>query len=104
MRILFTLVILSLCACGSSKPTVKESPKNVRSKAMVGGHGDAEVAARCDSTKADREESAYDTSGDENPDVRKVYLQVGEGANMRLVLICRESDLNGDGVKDVVEP
>ena len=50
----------------------------------------------------DREVSEYDTSGDEYPDVRKVFLVIGQGRLARLVLICREADLNGDGTKDVV--
>ena len=48
------------------------------------------------------EVSEYDTSGDDIPDVRKVFLTVGSGRLARLVLVCREADLNGDGVKDVV--
>src|SRR4051812_20072319 len=43
---------------------------------------------------AGREISEYDTSGDGHPDVRKVFSKVGEGALARLVLICRESDVN----------
>lgn len=48
------------------------------------------------------EVSDYDTNGDGKPDVRKVYLVVGDGVDRRIALICREVDLNGDGVKDVV--
>ena len=57
---------------------------------------------RCDGDAPNREVSEYDTSGDEWPDVRKVFLTVGDGRLARLVLICREADLNGDGTKDVV--
>lgn len=56
----------------------------------------------CDATKPNYEVSEYDTSGDDTPDVRKVFLRLGEGVLARLVLVCRESDLNADGRKDVV--
>jgi len=56
----------------------------------------------CDAAKDGRhEESSYDTSGDDIPDVRKVFLRVGSDDMSRLVLVCRETDLNSDGVKDV---
>lgn len=57
---------------------------------------------RCDTEGADREVSEYDTSGDQRPDVRRVFRRVGDAATARLVLACRESDLNADGTKDVV--
>ncbi|MEY4510545.1 MAG: hypothetical protein RLZZ450_2667 [Pseudomonadota bacterium] len=59
-------------------------------------------AQHCNGTDARYEVSEYDTSGDETPDVRKVFLRLGEGNLARLVLVCRESDLNADGRKDVV--
>jgi hypothetical protein len=49
-----------------------------------------------------REAVQYDTSGDGRADVRKVYVAINAGIDSRLVLICRESDINGDGRKDVV--
>ncbi|MBW2548072.1 MAG: hypothetical protein JRE82_12750 [Deltaproteobacteria bacterium] len=48
------------------------------------------------------EVTEYDTSGDNTPDVRKLFKTMGEGSLARLVLICREADLNGDGRKDIV--
>lgn len=62
----------------------------------------ASTSGRCDANAPNREVSEYDTSGDDVPDVRKVFLQVGRAPLIRLVLICREADLNGDGTKDVV--
>jgi len=62
----------------------------------------ADDRGRCNVTGARHEVSEYDTSGDDHPDVRKVFAIVGEGAVARLVLICREADLNGDGYKDIV--
>lgn len=58
--------------------------------------------ARCDATASDREAIQYDTSGDGTADVRKVFLRLGLGDMARLVMICRETDLNSDGAKDVI--
>ena len=33
--------------------------------------------------------------------MRKVFLSAGDGVDARLVMICRETDVNGDGNKDV---
>ncbi|HSN84345.1 MAG TPA: hypothetical protein VLS88_17315, partial [Polyangiales bacterium] len=41
-------------------------------------------------------------SGDNTPDVRKLFKIVGEGSLARLVLVCREADLNGDRRKDIL--
>lgn len=77
-----------------------------RSRRDRSGGGEAAAAVddhgRCDSSGATTEVSEYDTSGDETPDVRRVFHRFGSGATSRLVLACREADLNGDGVKDVV--
>ena len=104
---------LGLSACGGSAklgagsvatPGLKEARQAGRSKPMVsGGEGDLSVLAKkCEGTDPRHEVSEYDTSGDDLPDVRKVFLRVGEGTLARLVLICRESDLNSDGAKDVI--
>lgn len=42
----------------------------------------------------------YDTNGDGAPDVFRIYLLTEGGASRRLV--CREADLNSDGVRDTV--
>lgn len=95
---------LSLGACGGGAEQANRST-GPRSRSVTGA-GDAASNAnaqgRCDATAANREVSEYDTSGDERPDVRKVFLQVGRAPLIRLVLICREADLNGDGTKDIV--
>jgi hypothetical protein len=60
---------------------------------------------RCPKPEADPrklEVSDYDTNGDDRPDVRKVFLVFDVGRDRRTVLICREADLNGDGIKDLV--
>lgn len=83
--------------CGSSAPP---TPRRTRAASAAGATG-AEDEGRCEVT-SDREVSEYDTSGDSTPDVRRVFRRVGEPPLTRLVLACRESDLNGDGTKDVV--
>jgi hypothetical protein len=65
----------------------------------VAGRGLAK--SECKADKPDLESSEYDTSGDGTPDVIKIFKRVGSGSSSRLVLICRATDLNGDGIKDV---
>jgi len=95
------LLALSV-GCGSSSAAGDKSTvaANERSKSLPseGQSG----AQHCTGKDARYEVSEYDTSGDETPDVRKVFLRLGEGTLARLVLVCRESDLNADGRKDVV--
>lgn len=83
---------------GSSEPTRR------RRTASSSGGATEEIDdhQRCNTDGEDLEVSEYDTSGDESPDVRRVFHRIGEGGLARLVLTCREADLNGDGVKDVV--
>jgi hypothetical protein len=96
-----SVCLLALPACGSSeasaaKPTTPD--KSQPNDAALKGSGDP----HCDSTLKGREFSEYDTSGDEIPDVRKVFVRMGDANTSRLILICREADVNHDGVKDVV--
>ena len=56
---------------------------------------------RCDAQQPRRTSSEYDTNSDGAPDVRRVYQTMGEGAEARSVLVCREVDLNHDGSKDM---
>lgn len=97
------LLLLGM-GCGSSgsaagKGSTAASATD-RSKSLP---SDSQTGEQHCSGKDDRHEvSEYDTSGDDSPDVRKVFLRIGEGTLARLVLVCRESDLNADGRKDVV--
>jgi hypothetical protein len=102
-------LLAALLAPGCSKEAAKDTKTGkdgkfaaTRSAPLSSGSELAADNARCDGNAQLHEVSEYDTSGDEQPDVRKVFLRVGEGTLARLVLICRESDLNGDGNKDVV--
>jgi hypothetical protein len=102
--IVAALMGASLAGCGAASE--QSGQTTARRSRPVQPSGDATAAAsssgRCDASAPNHEVSEYDTSGDERPDVRKVFLQVGRAPLIRLVLICREADLNGDGTKDIV--
>jgi hypothetical protein len=90
-----------IAACGgetANAPKVQTADPNAPSEESLHGSGDP----RCDSTVKGREFSEYDTSGDDVPDVRKVFVRIGDANTSRLVLICREADVNHDKVKDIV--
>ena len=90
--------VLALAACSSSKkPVAKNAGASATSLDVKGAGGE-----RCDASKPGREISEYDTSGDGKHDVRKVFVALGEDVEARLVMICREADVNADGRKDVV--
>lgn len=88
-----------MVGCGGSpeRPTA-----DARSAELEGATRPENDQGRCVTEGADREVSEYDTSGDDYPDVRRVFRRVGQPPLHRLILTCREVDLNGDGIKDVV--
>lgn len=75
---------------------------SARTRAMEGSSRPDDDQGRCDTDAPDREVSEYDTSGDSHPDVRRVFRRVGTAPLVRLILACREADLNADGTKDLV--
>ena len=85
-------------ATGGTTATTKKESKPV-SRAELLSKDDS---SRCDAAGADREVSEYDSTGDGTPDVRKVFMKVGTPPFTRLIMVCREADMNGDGKKDVV--
>jgi hypothetical protein len=85
-----------LVSCGGS--TANESTEGL----VYGTVQSDRVRNVCDASADDREANEYDTTGDNIADVRKVFRRFGAGGTTRLVLICREADLNGDGTKDIV--
>ncbi|UJR81181.1 hypothetical protein [Sandaracinus amylolyticus] len=89
-----------VAGCGGGNESTQRTRRARASSAS--GSATAEDGGRCDVSGTDREVSEYDTSGDSRPDVRRVFRRVGDPPITRLVLSCRESDLNGDGTKDVV--
>lgn len=97
-----TLSVLTLffgaSACGGSDDKAKETLTE------IGEDGVERLAdqGRCGTEGEDLEVSEYDTSGDDHADVRKVFRRFGKGRLTRLVMICREVDLNADGRKDLV--
>ena len=106
-RIVFTSVCLALAAVGvgcNKNKAATTTPGGDRSQSFAtsGAEDDGKTPTDQCSKGQNREVSEYDTSGDSQPDVRKVFLRVGEGALARLVLICRETDVNADGKKDVI--
>ncbi|MBK8169562.1 MAG: hypothetical protein IPK60_04370 [Sandaracinaceae bacterium] len=94
-----TLVIVQACGGGSAS---ERGGPSVQARGVTTDSNSATANNRCDATERGREVSEYDTSGDDHPDVRKVFQRMGTAPTVRLVLICREADLNGDGTKDVV--
>jgi hypothetical protein len=88
---------LSLAGCAKKS----DAPVVTTPVAATSG-AEAAPSSRCPYNRARNDVSEYDTSGDNRPDVRKVFVRIGEGSLTRLVLSCRETDINSDGVKDVV--
>jgi hypothetical protein len=100
MSRLVTVLVLSLALAspGCKGKSGKESTSGDE-KPVVDDRG------RCPKPEGDPrnlEVSDYDTNGDDQPDVRKVFLVFEAGRDRRTVLICREADLNGNGIKDMV--
>jgi hypothetical protein len=96
LSVLCIALALALVACASDKqqkPVVNSGSASTLDHAAGG--------ERCE-RKPGREVSEYDTSGDHVFDVRKVFLAIGTGVDARLVMICRETDINGDGKKDII--
>jgi hypothetical protein len=98
--VLLCLLSFALVACGSKDPKPVTSPGAGAGESTSGGEN--VDGGRCVPDGEGYEVTEYDTSGDNTPDVRKVFKTMGEGSLARLVLICREADLNGDGRKDIV--
>lgn len=93
--------LVGLIACGGADAADPETTRSKRMEGVTSLYTGPE-GNRCDAKVAGREESEYDTSGDQVPDVRKVFQQIGKDEERRLLMICRESDLNQDGTKDVI--
>jgi hypothetical protein len=91
-RIILGVLAVALAAgCGGAKA-------ETRTEASAGGVevlGTMSEGTRCDITN--RRESFVDLNHDNKADVRKVYAKTQDGE----VLVCREADLNFDGVKDI---
>jgi hypothetical protein len=105
---IMVLLAGALGACGGGKVSLSTADgfkADTFDKEGQGGDSGTAGAARrsrCDTSSPDRETSEYDTSGDGKPDVFKVFRRLGTEPLYRLVMSCREADLNGDGIRDVV--
>lgn len=98
--LLIASLALALVGCGDDEEEARRNAPE-RAESASGAERPTDDQGRCEGG-TDREVSEYDTSGDDYPDVRKVFLVKGTGRLARLILICREADLNGDGTKDIV--
>ncbi|MGB5524613.1 MAG: hypothetical protein WBM96_18735 [Polyangiales bacterium] len=99
-QLLLVLLGLAVLGCGSKDPQPVTSPGSAQPESTSGG--EFSDGGRCMPDGPGYEVSEYDTSGDTTPDVRKLFKTMGEGSLSRLVLVCREADLNGDRRKDIV--
>jgi hypothetical protein len=106
-KLAFVFACVGLIAnCGGGSAGVglgtgADAKEKAKLAASRSGQGTiANVACKAD--KSDLESSEYDTTGEGTPDVVKVFRRIGSGTTARLVLVCREADLNADGIKDVV--
>lgn len=75
-----------------------KAPAGRGERADPKGSGDP----RCNSTLAQRSAQEIDTNGNGILNLRKVYRVLGTGTTTNSTLICREADVNNDGVKDLV--
>ena len=102
----FGLMVVPACS-KSTDVRVQTGPdgKGGGSQSKSLSQNPAELAieeAKCAGKEGKYEVSEYDTSGDGKPDVRKVLLSIGAGVDARRVMICRETDVDSDGRKDVI--
>jgi hypothetical protein len=94
MRAFFVTALLILAAgCGGAKV---EAGKGKGGKAKTGQLGRVDGNSRCEVGQGMRE-AMIDLNQDEVADVRKVYATRADSE----ILICREADLNFDGLKDI---
>lgn len=102
-RVISSCVVAALVVLGACGGSAKGKAKTALDRASaLGADAKGTGGERCDASRAGREVSEYDTTGDGRPDVRKVYMGFGAGVDLRLVMICRETDINSDGKKDVI--
>lgn len=90
--------LLLAAACGGA--SAAKPPVSAKGEIGLGAKPTDPAADRCKLVPG-REASEYDTSGDGRADVRKVHVAINAGIDSRTVMICRQSDVNADGKKDV---
>lgn len=102
MRLLSVATLCPLCFALAAGCGGRRSRPQHETASETSGSEQVNDGGRCDRSAPEAEVSEYDTSGDDRSDVRKVFRRVGDATASRLVLVCREADLDGDGTKDVV--
>jgi hypothetical protein len=98
----FALGIAFVAACGGRHVAAKPVPDRGRATSAAGDAG-FDDQGRCDyKGREDREVSETAGPGSILPNVRRVYQIIILADERRRILVCRETDTNLDGVKDVV--
>jgi hypothetical protein len=94
-RIVTIVALLAVAVCGCGGASKEKSTSGGGSKKAKGNLGIVEADARCE--VGQNREVLVDLNQDDSPDVRKIYAKLGDSE----VLICREADLNFDGLQDI---
>ncbi|MCL2822700.1 MAG: hypothetical protein FWD57_01790 [Polyangiaceae bacterium] len=103
-RHVLVLVAMLVCALSASAGCSPKKPADDATSNIGHTRGFThDDKARCEyEGRSDREVVETTTAGASRPNVRRVYQVFGEGEDRRRVLICREADVNLDGIKDVM--
>jgi hypothetical protein len=100
MRILPVALVMTLAACGGDKKS-KGSKEGTTPEGLTGATQDVhEDRSRCEA-EGHRVENT-DLNDDGVIDVRNVYATVTKHGIEHEVLVCKETDLNFDGKKDII--
>ena len=101
-------VAATVALCGAILACGGGAPSPAGAKAASGGAKDqskwpADDRSMCGwKNHPDLEVSETAGPGALRPNVRRVFQDIGDGANRHKVLVCREIDTNLDGIKDVM--
>jgi hypothetical protein len=92
--------LLVFAACGGDE---KQPPKAALQEGRAIDKHNQDDRSNCDfKGRNDRDVQETTSPGAVQPNIRRVFAIVGVGEDARRVLLCREVDINLDGVKDVV--
>jgi len=92
---ILAFIAVCLAGCGGAKAEAEDGT-GAKSQEKAEKLGAVDDVSRCEVGEG-RRESLVDLNQDEVADVRKVYQKIATGET----LVCREADLNFDGVKDI---
>lgn len=100
--LVLSLAALSTAGCKKSAQEAFNSPATSTPKKVL-PDGSIDDQSRCDwRGKKDRDVIETAGPGSVLPNVRRVFAVVGQGQDSQRILVCRETDTNLDGTKDVV--